>query len=267
MSFPSLLNLAPRGGRCLADREYMVVLCESDPAALRAALPRPLLPDGSNTVLLRFIATPVGAGAGSHVETDLVIPALLDGVAVDYTVQRYADDEVPALAGDAASARRPGRTRMLFMRETAAAVLEIAGQAVVLAEMGHGKYGSTGDATSACSERIVRRLLAGMQVNLKRVAAGTGRAAVAQLVGVGIEGVRIKSAWAGAAKMHRSGAGVALVADFPLRRVVGGFNFVADMTVTRSEVLFDYKREARRPIGAVFSEFAAGLSPQWRELA
>jgi acetoacetate decarboxylase len=265
MSFPHLLQFSPRDSNRLADREYLVVVCAGDARAIRAALPRPLEPDGSNTVRLRFIATRAAAGAGCHLETDVVIPALFDGAAVDYTAQRYADEELPAFAGDvgrlAAWPRRPGRTRLLFMRETAAAVLEISGRAVVLAEMGHGKHGSLGSEASACSAHAVRRLLAPTQVNLKRVPAAGGRAAVAQLVGIGIGDVRVKSAWAGAARMHRS-SGLAPITDFPLRRVVAGFNFVADVTVGSGQVLFDYKREARRPISSVLAQLASGLAPR-----
>lgn len=267
MELSNLLQFAPRGAHRLADREYLVLLCESDAASIRSVLPHPLVADGSNTVQLRFIATRDPAGAGSYVETALIVPALLDGVAVDYTAQRYADEELPALACAGAWPRRSGRTRLLFMRETAAAVLEVAGRAVVLAEMGHGKYGSTDGATGPCSARLVRRLLARTQVNLKREPAAAGCAAMAQLIGVGLSDLRVKSAWTGAARMHRSGAGLAPITDFPLRRVLGGFNFVADVTLARAEILFDYRSEARRPLSAVVSQLASALAPRFREMA
>jgi acetoacetate decarboxylase len=270
MSFPNMLQFAPRGAVRCRNREYMVVVCASDPAAIRAALPLPLEPDGSNTVRVRFIATRDPRGAGSTVETDLVIPATFGGVQVDYTAQRYLDDEIPALAaaGDlSAWARRPGRTRLLFMRATAAAVLEIGGKAAVLAEMGHGKYGLVSGATCTGTAGAVRRLLAPLQVNLKRLAAANGQAAVAQLVGSGVENLRVHAAWSGAARMHRSAACQAPIGGFPLTRVIGGFNFVADVTLARAQVLFDYKHEARRPIHTLLADLAAGLSPRLQEAA
>lgn len=263
MSFPSL-SLSARPAHRLADREYLVVTCESDAAAIRAALPRPLEPDGSNVVRLRFVATRAPSGAGSFLETDLVIPALFDGAAVDFTAQRHADDELPALADRAnrcAWPRRPGRTRLLFTRESAAAVLEIGGRAAVLAEMGHGKHGVLAHETIACPAAAVRRLLAPTQVGLKRVCAAGGRAAIAQLVGTAVGNVRVKSAWAGPARLHRAAGAGAPIAGFPLRRVVAGCNFVADVTFGAGEVLFDYKREARRPISSVLEQFAAQLAP------
>jgi acetoacetate decarboxylase len=271
MSVPGFVHFLPRGATRCVDREYLVVVCESDPAAIRCALPRPLQPDGSNTVCLRFVATHGTAGTGSQVETDLVIPARFEGTRVDFTAQRYADETFAPFAADAgrraAWPHRPGHTRLLFMRETAAAVLEIGGRAVVLAEMGHGRHGSAGDDAVVCPEQGVRRRLAGTQVDLKRIAAANGRAAVAQLVAVQLQDIRVKAAWAGPARLHRSGSGAAPIADFPLRRIVAGIDFVADLTLARSEVLFDYKREARRSIAAAWTQLAASLAPRLQEAA
>jgi acetoacetate decarboxylase len=270
MSFPNMLQFAPFGAVRCRKREYMVVVCESDPAAIRAALPLPLEPDGSNTVRIRFIATPDPGGAGSYVETDLVIPAQFGGAHVDFTAQRYADAEIPALAaaGDCAAwPRRPGRTRLLFMRATAAAVLEVGGHAAVLAEMGHGRYGLLNGATCTGTAGAVRRLLAPVQVNLKRVPAANGRAAIAQLVGCGIENLRVHAAWSGAARMHRNPSCRAPIGGFPLERVIGGFNFVCDVTLARPQVLFDYRREARRPIRSLLADLAADLALPLAEAA
>jgi len=271
MSLASLLPFAPRGAHRVVDREYLIVVCESDASAIRAVLPHPLVADGSNSVQLRFIATRDPAGAGSYMETSLIIPAVFDGVAVDFTAQRYADEDLAVLAGSVertrAWPRQPGRTRMLFTRETASAVLEVAGRAAVLAEMGHGKHGAMNGATGACSPRLARRLLADTHVNLKREPATGEQAAVAQLIGVGVQQVRVKSAWSGTARLHRSGAELAPIAHFPLKRVIGGFNFVADVTLARAEVLFDYRHEARRPVSSVLAQLARGLAPRVQEVA
>ena len=46
----------PRGPYRFIDREYLIVTYESDPDAIREALPEPLEPDGSNYVFYEFIA-------------------------------------------------------------------------------------------------------------------------------------------------------------------------------------------------------------------
>jgi acetoacetate decarboxylase len=45
----------PRGPYRFIDREYFIVVYESDPEAIREAVPEPLVPDGSNTVMYEFI--------------------------------------------------------------------------------------------------------------------------------------------------------------------------------------------------------------------
>jgi len=50
-SMPMASPSYPRGPYRFIDREYLIVTYESDPSAIRAALPEPLEPDGSNTVL------------------------------------------------------------------------------------------------------------------------------------------------------------------------------------------------------------------------
>jgi acetoacetate decarboxylase len=50
-SMPMASPSYPRGPYRFIDREYLIVTYESDPSAIRAALPEPLEPDGSNIVL------------------------------------------------------------------------------------------------------------------------------------------------------------------------------------------------------------------------
>jgi len=56
----------PRGPYRFIDREYLIVTYRSDPSAIRAALPEPLLPEGTDTVLYEFIRMPDSAGFGDY---------------------------------------------------------------------------------------------------------------------------------------------------------------------------------------------------------
>ena len=50
-SMPVASPSYPRGPYRFVDREYLIITYQSDPDAIREALPEPLEPDGSNTVL------------------------------------------------------------------------------------------------------------------------------------------------------------------------------------------------------------------------
>ena len=56
------------------NREYMIVVYESDPDAIRAALPEPLIPDPSNQVFYEWIRMPDSSGFGDYTESGVVIP-------------------------------------------------------------------------------------------------------------------------------------------------------------------------------------------------
>jgi acetoacetate decarboxylase len=90
----------PRGPYRFIDREYLIVTYESDPDAIREALPEPLEPDGSNYVFYEFIRMPDSAGFGDYTESGQVIPAVLNGEHVNFTAQMYLDDEAPIATGN-----------------------------------------------------------------------------------------------------------------------------------------------------------------------
>ena len=48
----------PYGPYRFIDREYFNVIFESDPAAIRAMVPEPLVPDGSDTAIYEWINMP-----------------------------------------------------------------------------------------------------------------------------------------------------------------------------------------------------------------
>src|SRR4029079_17183130 len=78
---------------------YFIITYESDPQAIRDALPEPLEPDGSNTVLYEFIRMPDSSGFGDYTESGIVIPAKFRGEAVNFTAQMYLDCDPPIAGG------------------------------------------------------------------------------------------------------------------------------------------------------------------------
>ena len=63
-SMPLASPSYPHGPFRFVNREYFIVAYESDPEAIRAAVPEPLIPDASNTVYYEWIRMPDSSGFG-----------------------------------------------------------------------------------------------------------------------------------------------------------------------------------------------------------
>jgi acetoacetate decarboxylase len=136
-SMPMASPSYPRGPYRFIDREYLIVTYESDPAAIREALPESLMPNGSNTVLYEFIRMPDSAGFGDYTESGVVIPALFNGEHVNFTAQMYLDDEPPIAGGREiwGFPKKNGNPRLSIVHDTLTGVLEYAGVIVAVASM------------------------------------------------------------------------------------------------------------------------------------
>ncbi|HWH82493.1 MAG TPA: acetoacetate decarboxylase family protein [Burkholderiaceae bacterium] len=89
------------------------------------------------------------------------------------------------------------------------------------------------------------------QVNLKLIPDVDGSLAIAQLVGYELNDIQVHGAWSGPARLHLVPHVNAPVADLPVRKVLGGLHFIADLTLPDGRVLHDYKSPSRpeaRPV-------------------
>ena len=117
------------------DREYMVVIYESDPAAIRAAVPEPLVPDGSNQVFYEWIRMPDSLGFGDYTESGVVIPCSFNGRACSFVAQMYLDDDPPIAAGREiwGFPKKYAHPKLEIVKDTLTGTLEYAGQLVAMA--------------------------------------------------------------------------------------------------------------------------------------
>jgi acetoacetate decarboxylase len=230
------------------NREYLIITYETEPEAIRAALPEPLEPDGSNIVLYEFIRMPDSAGFGDYTESGIVIPAMLAGEAVNFTAQMYLDDEPPIAGGrEIWGFPKKHASPLLEVRaDTLTGTLEYAGVQVAVGTMGykhqHLLYDVEG--RKACSSSSILHKMGKTQVNLKLIPDVDGTPAIAQLVGYNLEDIQVQGAWSGPARLHLVPHVNAPVADLPVKRVVGGLHFIADLTLPYGRVLHDYMKGA-----------------------
>src|SRR5262249_7289259 len=81
-----------------------------------------------------------------------------------------------------------------------------------------------------------------LQVLLKLIPDVDGKPKIAQLVGLHITEVTVKGSWSSPARLHLVPHVNAPVADLPVRKVLGGRHFIADLPLRGGNVLHDYMK-------------------------
>ena len=196
----------------------------------------PLQPDGSNQVFYEWINMPDSSGFGSYQESGVVIPCVFEGEAVNYTAQMYLNDEPPISAGREiwGFPKRWGQPRLRVETDTLTGTLDYAGQTVAMGTMGYKHENLIKDPAKR------NHALQKTQVNLKLLPCVTGKPLVAQLVAYNLTDIDVKGHWGGPARLHLVPHVNAPVADFPVRRMIGGRHFIADLTLPYGRVIHDY---------------------------
>lgn len=236
----------PKGPYRFIDREYLIITYESDPMAIRAALPEPLKPDGSNTVLYEFIRMPDSAGFGDYTESGVVIPSLYGDEHVNFTAQMYLDNEPPIAGGREVWGfpKKNGNPKLSIIHDTLTGTLEYAGIQIAVGTMSykheHLLYDIEG--RKSCSSASIIQKMSKTQVNLKIIPDVDGSPAIAQLVGYNLTDIQVKGGWSGNARLHLVPHVNAPVADLPVKKVLGALHFIADITLPYGRVLHDYKK-------------------------
>jgi acetoacetate decarboxylase len=235
-SMPAASPSYPRGPYRFVDREYMIIVYESDPAAIRAAVPEPLEPDGSNTVLYEWIRMPDSSGFGDYTESGIVIPCRWQGETVNFTAQMYLDDEPPISGGREiwGFPKKYAQPKLQVASDTLTGTLHYAGQMVAMGTMAF-KHAESPGGVAAMAKGMGKT-----QINLKIIPDVDGSQKICQLVAYNLTDITIKGSWVSPARLHLIPHVNAPVADLPLRRVVGGKHFIADLTLPHGRVLHDY---------------------------
>ncbi|KMO38075.1 acetoacetate decarboxylase [Methylobacterium tarhaniae] len=235
-SMPAFSPSYPRGPYRFMRREYLIITYETDPDALRAALPEPLEPAPGNLASYEWMKMPDSSGFGDYEESGSAIAATWNGEPCTYSVQMYLDDEPPISAGREiwGFPKKWGVPRLKVMKDTLTGTLHYDEERVAMGTMTY-KHRSLEDRLDTVREGIGR-----LNVNLKLLPDVDGGVKVAQLVGYRLQDVTVHGAWEGDARLHLIPHVNCRVADLPVRRIVGGRHQIVDFTLPYGHVLHDY---------------------------
>jgi acetoacetate decarboxylase len=245
-SMPAASPSYPRGPYRFVDREYFIVAYRSDAEAVRAAVPEPLVPDPEAIVYYEWIRMPDSSGFGDYTESGVVIPCSFEGRACNFVSQMYLDDDPPIAAGREiwGFPKKYAHPTLRVAGDTLTGTLDYAEQRVATGTMVYKHDANARDLAKT------HAALSKTQINLKIIPDVDGTPAIAQLVAYELTDIVVKGSWSGAARLHLIPHANAPVADLPVRGIVGGRHFVADLVLPYGRVVHDYKAEAVQAMAA-----------------
>jgi len=223
----------PRGPYRFINREFFVVTYRTDPAALRAMVPEPLLPAG-DLVKFEFIRMPDSTGFGAYTESGQVVPVTWKGKPGTYQIAMYLDDESP-IAG--------GREIWGFPKKLAKPHLRVEADTL----LGTLDYGPVRIATGSMGYKHraldAKKVLAGLQQPnylLKIIPDVDCSPRICELVEYGLDDLVVKGAWEGPAALELHAHALAPVAALPVLEVISGAHILTDLTLGLGRVVHDY---------------------------
>ena len=226
----------PPGPYRFMDREYLIVTYRTDPAALAAVLPAPLVPL-EPVVKYEFIKMPNSTGFGDYTESGQVIPVSFNGEEGVFVHSMYLDDESP-IAG--------GREIWGFPKKYATPKVEHEGDVIV----GKLHYGSVLCATMtmgfkhrALDPATVLASLKKPNYLIKIMPHVDATPRICELVRYHLQDITVKEAWSSPADLQLFNHVVADVAKLPVLEVLSAVHFVADLTLGLGEVVHDYLKD------------------------
>lgn len=235
-SMPAFAPSYPHGPFRFIRREYLIITYETDPDALRAALPEPLEPAPGNLAYYEWMKMPDASGFGDYEESGTGVLATLNGEPCNFSVQMYLDDEPPITGGREiwGFPKKYGVPRLKVIKDTLTGTLHYDEERVAVGTMGFKPR--------SLENRLdeVAKGLAKLNVNLKLLPDVDGTPKIAQLVGYNLEQIHVHGAWEGDARLHLIPHVNCRVADLPVKRIVGGRHQIVDFVLPYGRVLHDY---------------------------
>lgn len=223
----------PRGPYRFVDREFLVISYRTDPQALAAVVPEPLVPAG-DVVRFEFIRMPDSTGFGDYTESGQVIAVTFEGRSGVYVHSMYLDDDAPIAGGREiwGFPKKLGSPALRVDKDTLLGTLDYGAVRIATGTMGYKHRSADRDA--------VLRSLAQPNWLLKIMPDVDCSPRVCELVEYRLEDVTLEGAWEGPAALQLFEHALAPVARLPVLQVLGGLHLRTDLTLGLGRVVHDY---------------------------
>ncbi|MBP2471947.1 acetoacetate decarboxylase [Crossiella equi] len=229
LTAPAFPTVVPR----FTDREYLNIVYRTDPEALRAVVPEPLVVDEP---LVRFEVVNMGEVScyGPYAECGQAIPVTFEGERGEYLHAMYLDNFPATAAGREVSAypKAEGSARLYVDRGALVGTLDHGALRVATATMGYKHH-------------ELDRRAAGEQISVptytvKTITGYDGTVRVQELARTEITDLVVKQAYTGPARLQLFQHVLAPLADLPVLEVVGASHIITDLTLGGFTPVFDY---------------------------
>lgn len=223
----------PRGPYRFVDREFLVISYRTDPDALAALVPEPLLPAG-DLVRFEFIRMPDSTGFGDYTEAGQVIPVTYQGQPGVYVHSMFLDDESPIAGGREiwGFPKKLGSPRLRVDKDTLIGTLDYGSVRVATGTMGykHAEADRTALLQSLAQPNWLLKIMPDVDCSPR----------VCELIEYRLEDLTLKGAWTGPCALQLFEHALAPVSALPVRQVTGGLHLCTDLTLGLGRVVHDY---------------------------
>ena len=223
----------PRGPYRFVDREFLVISYRTDPKALAAVVPEPLVPAG-DVVRFEFIRMPDSTGFGDYTEAGQVIPVTYENRAGSYVHNMFLDDDAPIAGGREiwGFPKKLGSPRLRVEKDTLVGTLDYGSLRVATGTMGYKHRDADRDA--------ILKSLAQPNWLLKIMPDVDCSPRVCEIVEYKLEDLTLKGAWEGPCALELFEHALAPVAALPVLEVTGGLHLNTDLTLGLGRVVYNY---------------------------
>lgn len=235
-AMPLISASYPPGPYHFRNREFLIISYRTDLEAVEQAIPEPL---HAHEPIVKFevIRMPDSTGFGSYTESGLAIPVVYKGMKGVFIVCMFLNDHPPIAAGREiwGFPKKWGEPSVKVVRDQIIGTLDYSGVRVATGTMAYNY--------EALDLEEIKRQTEGNNFNLKIIPSVDGSVALMQLIRYQLTNVKVKWAWRGPAALDIHPCALAPLHKFPVREVIDGVHYLADLTLPYGEVVYDYLKE------------------------